>query len=933
VENTAQNSKQISNLLPKKAYGLLSVWCNQFPDKEKNKVIYEEMHRSIKNQDFSLLTGTELGILKEILATKVITTENLYDYFLNYDNIKVKPSVFDKAIKIFNKIEYNDYSKYSSKFSERIEETNAKGQRIEGFHISEDIYGCLEEYDFVKADKIFSKYPDLINQGLYEESKSDYIQKYFQENVLFKDSPFILNIEQAKAIAALGNNVLIVTRIGTGAFRVYISKILHLFENEKINSDEIYTHFFSNNQNVKKIDEIFSNIKIKNLDGKGVIPDISDSTITKLAQKIADYSGEILISDKKKFIKILLEYLLETDKEFLQACYKLLKQETALFGREKFPILANYYSYKRNILYPTLKGESVSSIGEKWIADYLYEHNISYVYQKPFYPGAIVIEDAIRENFLQGGPKEFYPTFFLPEYNIVWEHWRIDENEQQFIEKQDHNYIFNQKWEEDRKQVHWRKEFWTDWRKKLLGTEDVEAVKEIINVDALIETSVLDERAGFNEFENKVCALLLKNNIKGNEPDVKHLIPEVCEKNIDNLTDLFEDFIEKYQQNFMFVHADFERLFTDYKDDERTINFLGLGKKILELYEEQLCKSTKIKQLSEFKNTKIDFNQLLALAILKIQQGKAEKIIEKIKALIFVDFQYYSELIHKFVLTLRKVVPDVKVFAIGDDRQVVRCFGSSNGMFFEKFSDIFLAGNIKYITTNYRTHREIIAKSNLFMMRNRFTGLSVQAGRAEYGSVVSFININEVKSNVEKDEEILKEEERIKKICIAKFTDVSGMQENNLIIKVKYLKSCIDIVKKNPNAQILFLHPGQNFLNRCLKDFQKVLLDVLVESDNYSSITEADKYIYCTTINNTFGINADIVVILELNKGILPNSNLDSHLFIPFGDIIENELKNQKLLFYMGMTRAIERLYLVYEENKKSEFLKLIMPIAFKNIH
>ena len=39
----------------------------------------------------------------------------------------------------------------------------------------------------------------------------------------------------------------------------------------------------------------------------------------------------------------------------------------------------DYYTFRRNAAQDTLGGDPVKSAGEKWIADYLFEHDIRYV--------------------------------------------------------------------------------------------------------------------------------------------------------------------------------------------------------------------------------------------------------------------------------------------------------------------------------------------------------------------------------------------------------------------------------------------------------------------------------------------------------------------------------------------------------------------------
>lgn len=84
--------------------------------------------------------------------------------------------------------------------------------------------------------------------------------------------------------------------------------------------------------------------------------------------------------------------------------------------------MKNYTNYGQ-ITYTTLKGETVKSKSERDIADWLYRHNIKYVYEKV-------------TNFKDFN---FKPDFFIPQANLYLEHvtdksYKMADKERQFIE-------------------------------------------------------------------------------------------------------------------------------------------------------------------------------------------------------------------------------------------------------------------------------------------------------------------------------------------------------------------------------------------------------------------------------------------------------------------------------------------------------------------
>lgn len=62
--------------------------------------------------------------------------------------------------------------------------------------------------------------------------------------------------------------------------------------------------------------------------------------------------------------------------------------------------------------FPTLKGELVRSLSEKYIADYLFTHRLDYQYEKNLKIGGYTVK----------------PDFYLPAYNIYIEFWGMLNN-------------------------------------------------------------------------------------------------------------------------------------------------------------------------------------------------------------------------------------------------------------------------------------------------------------------------------------------------------------------------------------------------------------------------------------------------------------------------------------------------------------------------
>ena len=78
------------------------------------------------------------------------------------------------------------------------------------------------------------------------------------------------------------------------------------------------------------------------------------------------------------------------------------------------------------------------------------------------------------------------------------------------------------------------------------------------------------------------------------------------------------------------------------------------------------------------------------------------------------------------------------------------------------------------------------------------------------------------------------------------------------------------------------------------------------------------------TMHKSKGLEAEVVIILEADAGVIPKTYPDTRLFGVFGETEEVALNDQIRLFYVAMTRAKKRLYIMHEKvpkKKKNGFI------------
>ena len=887
--------------------------------KEYSIILTEKLNCYIENQQFDK-ADIFYKNNKEFIDIK--------EYFYLNDKYiqKASESLWSLIIDFLEKNDFvnADYIQEKTSFYIDIKQYLEKKQLyLNRKKIWELILFYLENYNFKKADSIIAdhfEFEDFFNRVDYKSQKIYYIQKYFSSN--FKDgkNKLLLDYQQSTAVSYNGKNLLVKAKAGSGKTRVLISKFLFLLEKEHLSPQSLIILTFNKSVTLEiseRINNILekSNKSLKNIQSNPV------QTFHKLANNYAFNTGEILATDRTNFIRLLISHMEKTNPSFKRDFYNFIREENLPLKNERFKNPEEYYMYLRNHKEKTLNGELVKSKGEKWIADFLFEHGIDYFYEYSFYilkikPDDILHSDDFKKNCInfikEFGKEKTKPDFYLKKYNLVWEHWGIDENEKSPEIKLEFYKKFGLFWQNYKNDMEWKRKFWKKWRSVLSDAKHLESIKK---VKKLIETSVSDMDCTRNEFEEKLKNILEAEGIpvvKRSEQEIHNI---VWNNSIDSFVTLIESFINRYQQKY-FDKADlFNYEIEKYKTNNKVSTFLKLGLSVFTAYESVLYSPNKKSTFEKYSQYNTDFNQLLVNAIENIESGILDSKIQKLEYILIDEYQDFSDLFFRLINSIMNRNPNIKLFCVGDDWQAINRFSGSDTKFFNSFNEFFPDNEVIEIQSNYRSGKEIVKKTNNFMKRNYFKGENAIAFNT---SLKSEFKIEYV------DKEFID-----LKLSSTKTNDIflnQFSQNSNRLISAKYLKKCFEIIKDNLYKEVLILHRNNIFKETIdLSDFLLKLKNVLVQEKIIPSKDAYNKYIDIKTIHSSKGLEADIVIILEVNNGIIPMFHPNNELFEIFGEDINTNIDDQKRLFYVAITRSKEKLYILCEKDAKSSFLDYLI--------
>lgn len=220
---------------------------------------YKELEKYTKSND-NILCAMEL---------RIYLLEQ-YSAFFNKDSISWYKKNFKKLEKEsdwFYSLNLFGGSEQISIFEKNTLPTKYSQYRDSAYQLvfpkRHSIKKTLENYDFKEADNLYEKSKTDIDNLWYEKLKAKHIQKYFEEE--FVKEKIIDNApdsQQAEAIGALGDKVLVSARAGSGKTQTISGKVAFLMNKYGVSKEEILVLCF-NRSAASEMKERIENFMLK----------------------------------------------------------------------------------------------------------------------------------------------------------------------------------------------------------------------------------------------------------------------------------------------------------------------------------------------------------------------------------------------------------------------------------------------------------------------------------------------------------------------------------------------------------------------------------------------------------------------------------------------------------------------------------------------
>ncbi len=279
----------------------------------------------------------------------------------------------------------------------------------------------------------------------------------------------------------------------------------------------------------------------------------------------------------------------------------------------------------------------------------------------------------------------------------------------------------------------------------------------------------------------------------------------------------------------------------------------------------------------------IDFDDMINLATKTIIEGG---MVSNYKYIIIDEFQDTSLI--RFDL-IKAIIDrnDSYLTVVGDDFQSIYRFSGCNLDIFINFKKHFNDTKILKIENTYRNSQELIDIAGKFVTRNPI----------------------QIKKN-------LKSNKRLQKPIKLIFE------------KQNSLKDLLYNFEKTKYNTILILGRNNFDINKYIDN------ELIVEKDGFITLLNSNKKIRFLTVHKSKGLEADVVIILNMVNNVFgfPNQLEDHKIIKLLNNYDTFPYEEERRLFYVALTRTKNEVYLLTEKNNSSIFIKELLKYYKKYI-
>jgi DNA helicase-4 len=393
----------------------------------------------------------------------------------------------------------------------------------------------------------------------------------------------------------------------------------------------------------------------------------------------------------------------------------------------------------------------------------------------------------------------------------------------------------------------------------------------------------------------KVLEALDKVGISRCVLDEKEIWERIKHRAIDKFTTTMKHFIGRCRTAGWSPKVLSERIKAHVAITKAERRFLRLARAIYSAYVKMLDK----KQLE-------DFPGLMRQALEKLETGQTIFVqnhgltradAASLQHVLVDEFQDCTASFCEMLQGLRAVANGLRVFCVGDDWQAVNGFAGADTKYFRDFASYFGAPNAVAITTNYRSAECVVRVGNGVMQGRGVPGRSGVSVRG----AVRIAEVDRLEPSPDERGVYPKNEYMPAVTRLAADARRRGMR-----VALLGRRNAIEWAPEARKGEVPASGAGLARLEKHLRAI---------------AVSDGEGWIECTTVHKFKGLERDCVIILDAVDRQFPMLHATWAFLRIFGVTVETLLEDERRLFYVAATRAVNELVVCTESDKASEFI------------
>ena len=300
-----------------------------------------------------------------------------------------------------------------------------------------------------------------------------------------------------------------------------------------------------------------------------------------------------------------------------------------------------------------------------------------------------------------------------------------------------------------------------------------------------------------------------------------------------------------------------------------------------------------------------DFDGLMQQAAERVSTGEtvfrrrsSVGDLKRIRYVLIDEYQDFSELFYRLMETVREQNPQARFFCVGDDWQAINGFAGSDLRFFQDFAQYFPESRKLHVATNYRSGKSIVDIGNALM---KGLGKPACAHKTTKGSVL-IADLADFEPTPREDQEHPGDNFTP---AVLRLANTAVTNDKNVVL----------LARKNSLPWYV------NYKDRSNPSIESGLNRFLAMVRAHLSEEHKEK-VSASTVHGYKGLQQDVVVVLDAVPRCFPLLHSDLVFTRIFGDSVEGMTAEERRLFYVALTRAVEDLFILTETDNVSPFLE-----------